>query len=55
MRHDLPKTLRLAADAADGRLFFTLDAADRDGRFINGAEASVSVTGGDGKIVGPFP
>ena len=43
MRHDLPKPLRLAADAADGRLFFTLDAADRDGRFINGAEASVTV------------
>ncbi len=50
MRHDLPKTLRLAADAADGRLFFTLDAADREGRFINGAEAGVSVTGGDGKM-----
>ena len=49
MRHDVPKTLRLAADAADGRLFFTLDAADRDGRFINGAEASVTVTGSDGK------
>ncbi len=29
--------------AADGRLYFTLDAADRDGRFINGAEASVTV------------
>ena len=45
MRRDVPKTLRLAADAADGRLFFTLDATDRDGRFINGAEASVTVTG----------
>jgi uncharacterized membrane protein len=43
MRHDVPKTLRLAADAADGRLCFTLDATDRDGRFINGAEASVTV------------
>ena len=42
MRHDVPPTLRLAANAADGRLFFTLDAADRDGRFINGAEASVT-------------
>ncbi|MGO9112816.1 MAG: glutamine amidotransferase [Thermoguttaceae bacterium] len=49
MRQDAPKTLRLETDAADSRLFFTLDAADRDGRFINGAEASVTVTGGDGK------
>jgi hypothetical protein len=49
MRHDVPKTLRLETDAADGRLFFTLDAADRDGRFINGAEAGVIVTGSDGK------
>ena len=44
MRHDVPKTSRLAADAADGRLFFTLDAADRDGRFINGADARVNVS-----------
>jgi Ca-activated chloride channel homolog len=44
MRHDLPKTLQLATDAADGRLFFTLDAANRDGRFINGADASVAVS-----------
>jgi uncharacterized membrane protein len=49
MRRDVPKTLRLTADAADGRLFFTLDATDREGRFINGAEASVTVTGSDGK------
>jgi uncharacterized membrane protein len=49
MRHDLPKTLRLASEAADGRLFFALDASDRAGRFINGAEAGVIVTGGDGK------
>ncbi len=44
MRHDVPKTLQLDAEAVGGRLFFTLDAADRDGRFINGAEASVTVT-----------
>ncbi len=49
VRHDLSKTLRLDAgtmypwSAADGRLFFTLDACDRDGRFIDGAEASVTV------------
>jgi len=43
MRHDVPKTLQFDADAADGRLFFTLDACDRDGRFINGAEARVTV------------
>ncbi len=49
MRHDVPKTMRLAADAADGRLLFTLDAADRDGHFIDGAEASVTATGSDGK------
>ncbi len=55
MRHEVPKTIRLAAgtmypwSAADGRLFFTLDAADRDGRFINGAAASVTATGSAGK------
>jgi hypothetical protein len=48
MRHDVPKTLQLAADAAAGRLFFALDATDHDGRFIDGAEASVRVTGSDG-------
>ena len=49
MRHDVPPTLRLAADAANDRLFFTLDAADPDGRYINGAQASVTATGSDGK------
>jgi hypothetical protein len=49
MRHGVPKPMRLAADAADGRLSFTLDATDREGRFINGATASVIVTGSDGK------
>jgi len=44
MRRDVPKTLRLAADAADGRLVFTLDATDREGRYINEAEANVRVT-----------
>ena len=50
MRHDVPKTVQLAAgtkypwSTADGRLFFTLDAADRDGRFINGAESSVTIS-----------
>jgi hypothetical protein len=44
MRRDVPKTLRLETEAADGRLFVTLDAADRDGRFINGAQASVIVS-----------
>ena len=49
MRHGVPQPLRIETDAADGRLFFTLDAADLDGRFINGAEASVTVSGSDGK------
>ena len=49
MRRDAPKTLRLAADAADGRLLFTLDAADRNGRFINGAEAAVTASRGEGR------
>ena len=44
IRHDLPSALRLQAEPADGRLFFTLDAADRDGRLINEAQASVTVT-----------
>ena len=49
MRHEVPKNLRLAARAADGKLFFTLDAADRDGHFINGVDARVDVILGDGK------
>src|SRR5208282_3311358 len=44
-----PQTLRLQTDAADGRLNITLDASDRDGHFINGAEASVAVAAGGGK------
>ena len=49
MRHDAPNPLRLTAgtmypwSVADGRLVVTLDAADRDGRFINGAAASLTI------------
>jgi Ca-activated chloride channel homolog len=49
VRHDLPNTVQLAAEAADGRLFFTLDATDRAGRFVNDAQAGVIATAGDGK------
>jgi uncharacterized membrane protein len=49
MRHEVPKNSRLAARAADGRLFFTLDTADREGHFIDGVDARVNVSLGDGK------
>ncbi len=49
MRHGAPQPLRLEADARDGRLYFTLDAVDSAGRYINGAEATVTVSGSEGK------
>jgi Ca-activated chloride channel homolog len=50
MRRELPNTLRLVADASDGRLHFMLDATDRAGRFIDNAAASVAAAGSDGRI-----
>jgi uncharacterized membrane protein len=46
MRHDRPQPSRLTADAADGRLYITLDAEDREGNFINSADVQVTVTSG---------
>ena len=43
MRRELPPTSHLTADAADGRLYLTLDAEDREGRFINSADVSATV------------
>ena len=43
VRHDRPQPSRLTADAADGRLYMTLDAEDDDGRFINGADVKLTV------------
>jgi Ca-activated chloride channel homolog len=48
MRHGLPGRLRLETNAAGGRMLFTLDACDRAGRFVNGAEASVTAAGSVG-------
>jgi Ca-activated chloride channel homolog len=49
VRHDLPNTSRLDVRAADGRLHFALDAIDREGHFINGADVSLIVTNGNAK------
>jgi Ca-activated chloride channel homolog len=46
MRQDRPPTSRLTANAADGRLYITLDTEDRDGRYINQADAKVRVISG---------
>ena len=46
VRHDPLPTSHITADAADGRLYVTLDAADRDGRFVNGADVKVTVEPG---------
>ena len=43
MRREPPPTSRLTAEAADGRLYISLDAEDRAGNFINAADVRVTV------------
>ena len=49
MRREPPPTSRLTAEAADGRLYMTLDAEDRVGTFINAADVRVTVEQDSGK------
>ncbi len=49
MRRAPPPTSRLTAEAADGRLYVTLDAEDRAGSFINAADVRVTVEQDKGK------
>jgi uncharacterized membrane protein len=49
MRRELQPTSRLTAEAADGRLYITLDAEDRTGNYINAADARVTVEQDNGK------
>jgi uncharacterized membrane protein len=49
MRRPSSSTSRLTAEAADGRLYITLDAEDRAGNYINAADVHVRVEQDNGK------